>query len=458
MSEREPPGEARGMGRRDFLASTAAAGAGVLLGRAAASEDPSPRASGFDDLNVALIGLGAQGMVLMDACLRIPGIRFKAVCDIWSYSQQRGSRTLKRYGHLVNVYEDYREMLAQESDLDAAIVATPDWMHAEHALACMKAGLHVYCEKEMSNSAEKARQMALTARKTGKLLQIGHQRRSNPRYVHAIDRMIRTERLLGRVTQAYGQWNRAVSEDLGWPKNHVIDQETLEKYGYESMHHFRNWRWYRKYVGGPIVDLGSHQIDIFSWALDARPKSVMAGGGVDYFPHHEWYDNVMAIFEYDTASGVSRGLYQVLTTTSNGGFFESFMGENGALVISEVPYRGNHFLRENHVPQSEWEKLAQQRLLLKAEEEQTVAEPTDDIIVDVRVTVPLGAWSIPVELNKPVHQPHLENFFDAIRRGVPLNCPPEMGYETAVAVLRVNDAVESQQRLEFTPQDFVISA
>ena len=55
---------------------------------------------------------------------------------------------------------------------------------------------------------------------------------------------------------------------------------------------------------------------------------------------------------------------------------------------------------------------------------------------------------------KPYHQPHLENFFDAIRGKAKLNCPAQIGYETAVMVLKVNEAVAAGRRLEFTPEDF----
>ena len=59
-------------------------------------------------------------------------------------------------------------------------------------------------------------------------------------------------------------------------------------------------------------------------------------------------------------------------------------------------------------------------------------------------------------MRKPYHQPHLENFFDAVRGRSKLNCPGEIGYETAVTVLKVNEAVEAQKRLEFKPSDFEI--
>jgi predicted dehydrogenase len=443
----------REMDRRTFLASAAAAGTGLAMARESLAQEAS---SGTDDLNIAMIGVGRQGRVLMEAMLLIPGLRFRAICDIWPRSQQQASGRFRAYGQPVNVYEDYREMLDKEKDLDAAIIATPDWMHAEHAIACLEAGLHVYCEKEMSNSLEKAREMVLAARRTGQLMQIGHQRRSNPRYIHAIDTLMHKENLLGRVTQAYGQWNRAkrASEDLTTAKKLEIDPETLKEYGYDSMAKFLNWRVYRKYGGGPIVDLGSHQIDIFSWVFRTNPKSVVASGGIDFFKHHEWYDNVMTIYEYENELGTSRAFYQVLTTTSHGGFAETFMGEEGTIKISEIAEQANAALKEENLDTDpKWNELARKGLLVKTRA--PIRETaTKNVLVDVRESPQLGKWPLPVVLAKKAHQPHLENFFEAIRHGKPLNCPPEIGYETAVAVLKVNEAVEAARKLEFKEEDF----
>jgi predicted dehydrogenase len=412
-----------------------------------------------DDINIALLGTGAQGQVLMNACLKIPGIRFKAVCDIWTaYNQRRVSRLLQRYRHEHNTYVDYQEMLDKEKDLDAVIIATPDFWHAEHAVACLKAGLDVYCEKEMSNTLEGAKKMLKAAKETGKLLQIGHQRRSNPRYIHCYENLISGAKLLGQITTINGQWNRskAACEDLGFPKTAVIDQPTLQKYGFKSMSQFRNWRWYKGLGGGPIVDLGSHQIDIYSWFLDANPKSVIASGGIDYWKGHDWYDNVMAIYEYETKKGTVRAFYQTITTNSSNGYFETFMGDQGTLVISEASGRGEVY-REAWVAPQDWEKWIKMGYLKeppKAEEEE---KPTGDAILDVRESPRPPSYDIPVTMdNKPYHQPHLENFFDAIRGKAKLNCPAQIGYETAVTVLRVNEAVATGKKLNFKPEDFEV--
>ena len=455
MSDLKNAGKEKKLSRRDFLKSSASAGLGMAMaGEAltgASLSGMTQEKQKPTELRVALIGAGTQGRVLIESCLRIPGIRFVAVCDIWEYSQRYASRYLKKYGYTVNVYEDYRDMLNKEKNLDAAIVATPDWMHAEHANACLQSGLHVYCEKEMSNSLDSARTIVQTARKTGKLLQVGHQRRSNPRYIHAIDRLIHEKNILGRVNAIYAQWNRAKSDMLGWPKQYTIDQGKLENYGYASMTEFRNWRLFKKYGGGPLVDLGSHQIDLFSWVYGSNPSSVVASGGIDYYRNWQWYDNAMTIYDFKTKEGTARAFYQVQTTTKHGGFYEVFMGENGSLQISEVPQRGNWAMRETHAP--EWDSLVKLGLL-KSEAPPIQKVDTKNIFLDVRVTAEAGRWPLPVEMAKPAHQPHLENFFNAILHGTPLNCPAEVAYESAVAVLKANEVIETRRFLRFQPEHF----
>jgi len=441
------------MNRRNFLRSTAAVGAGLFLAPRTWAEGGKGKDG---DINVALLGAGAQGQVLMNSCLKIPGLRFKAVCDIWrSYNQKRVSRLLKAYRHDNNTYVDYREMLDKEKDLDAVIVATPDFWHAEHTIACLRAGLHVYCEKEMSNKLEDAKRMVETARQTGKLLQIGHQRRSNPRYLHCYHKLLKQAQILGRITTINGQWNRSVHPDNGWPKNAAIDQSVLQEYGFESMHQFRNWRWYKGLGGGPIVDLGSHQIDIYNWFLESRPAAVLASGGTDYYDKktHQWYDTVLAVYRYQTDKGPVRGFYQTITTNSSQGYFETFMGDEGTLNISESAGRGAVYREAAMAPS--WDKWVKAGLLNEPAEQKQ--EKSDNgAVLDVRETLAPPAYELPVELNDPYHKPHLENFFNAIRGRAKLNCPAEVGYETAVTVLKVNHAVEAGKELKFKPEEFEV--
>ena len=442
---------AESIDRRQFIKTSTTAGASLIL---APYILRGTNSLGADDINVALLGAGAQGQVLMNACLKIPGIRFKAVCDIWKeYNQKRVYRLLGKYGHKLNAYEDYKEMLKNEKDLDAVIVATPDFWHAEHATACLEAGLNVYCEKEMSNTLKGAKQIVQAVKTSGKLLQVGHQRRSNPRYIHCYNKLIKEAKILGHITTINGQWNRAVQPDLGWPEKYTIPQSRLEQYGFKSMGQFRNWRWYKGLGGGPIVDLGSHQIDIFSWFLDAVPSSVIASGGTDYYDSltHEWYDTVMAMFEYNTPDGVVRAFYQTITTNSNMGYYENFMGDQGTLQISESAGRAAIY-REQSAPL--WDKWVDKNFL-DAPVEETDSNVNDGIL-DVRETVAPPKYELPVAFNDPYHKPHLENFFNSIRGKETLNCPAEVGYETAVAVLKVNEAVEKKSLIQYDSNEFTL--
>jgi predicted dehydrogenase len=441
----------RNINRRNFVKTGMAAGAGLIIAPLIMKH---ARANDSKDLNVALLGAGAQGQVLLNACLKIPNLRFKAVCDIWAeYSLKRAHNLLQKYGHELNAYQDYREMLAKENNLDAVLIATPDFWHAAHTEGCLAAGLNVYCEKEMSNTLEGCRRIVRAARRSNKLVQIGHQRRSNPRYLHCYDVLLQKARLLGRITTINGQWNRSVQPDLGWPEKYTIAQPVLRNYGFQSMQQFRNWRWYRALGGGPIVDLGSHQIDIYNWFLNSRPVSVFASGGTDYYKKigHEWYDNVLAIYEYQTEEGTVRAYYQTITTNSNLGYYESFMGDEGTLQISESSSRGSLYREQNAPP---WDKWIEMGYLVAPQE--AIEKPAAGAVIDVRETIAPPKHELPVVFTDPYHKPHLENFFNAIRGQEKLNCPVDVGYETAVVVLKVNDAVAAGKKLKFSTEEFEV--
>lgn len=467
-AKRESGAAVPGVSRRNFLAGGAvAAGAGFFLlggckkgatGAAAAAKVPASEV-----INVAIVGTGAEGRVLLEAAKNIPGIQFQAVCDIWDYNRQYGTNYLKKFNHPANPYADFDEMLATEKDLQAIMIAVPDHWHSPYTVASLKKGLHVYCEKMMANTVDGARAMVRAMKETGKLLQIGHQRHSNPRYIFAREHVMAKEsKLLGRIVNINGQWNRAVSADLTWPKKNTMPEDMLNKYQYGNMREFRNWRWFKRYSGGPISDLGAHQIDIFSWFLgEVRPKNVMASGGKDYYPDREWYDNVMVIYEYVLPEGTVRAFYQVLTTTSaGGGYFEQFMGVDGSLKMSENP-KLTRVYKEAHADAGLWDLAMQKKFIRKIEQKKKgymdmVSDSGSGGKVDVRETADLVAYEIPVSFNKPIHQPHIENFFDAIRGKAKLNCPADYAFDHEAAVFKVNPAIEAAKRLDFEPADFEV--
>ncbi len=423
--------------RRRFLATSAGALALATAPRILA------QVAADKPLRVALVGYGAQGRVLAESLLKIGDIKLVALCDLWDYSRTYGERYFKSNGVTLTGYSDLEEMLAKEKGLDAAIISTPDVFHAPHTNACLKAGLHVYCEKMMSNTLEGALSMVKTMKETGRLLQIGHQRRSNPRYIFARDRLLGEAKLPGRITAAQAQWNRAVTKDLGWPKKSDVSAEKLAHYGYPDMATFRNWRWYKKFGGGPLSDLGAHQIDIFSWFFGRLPSTVIASGGVDFYTGHDWFDNAMVIYEFpQPEGGVARAFYQVQTTTSSGGgYWEQFMGAEGTVRISENPTQTKIY-REAAAPS--WEDWVRKNYL-RADAAPAAAAPAADAKVDARETAALATYALPISLNKAIHQYHLENFFQAIRGKAKLTCPADEAYRSEYPIHMAIQAVEKRQ-------------
>ena len=127
------------------------------------------------------------------------------------------------------------------------------------------------------------------------------------------------------------------------------------------------------------------------------------------------------------------------------------MGDQGTLVISESASRGAAY-REPTAP--EWDKWVSLGYLKAPAADQP--KPQTNAVLDVRETVAPPSFELPVKFDDPYHKPHLENFFNAVWSKEKLNCPVEVGYETAVMVLKVNEAVESGRKLNLDPQEFRI--
>jgi predicted dehydrogenase len=446
------------LSRRDFLSkSLAGAGAGLVLGAPNILRAANQSTAGTEAIHIALVGFGKQAEVLF-ACLKnIPGLRFQAVCDISKNrinmfrSQSRGMANAEG----AKFYEDIDEMLAKEQGLDVAIVATPDFWHSPHTVKCLEAGLHVYCEKMMAHTIEAAREMVKAMERTGKLCQIGHQRRSNPRYLYTYNRLINGKKICGQIVNANAQWNRSLgaSQDIGGAKlakSIIVPDDILNRYGFKDMHQYLNWRVYRDLSGGPISDLGAHQIDIFNWFLGAAPKRVYASGGNSYFKNREHFDNVMCIFDYDTPQGEVRAFYQVLTTTSYGlGFYESFMGTEASIRISEIAATSAIYRESgDHVP--DWGALVDKGYLVK-KPAPPKPEPTADAVASYESAAP-EVYDLPGSFGKPAHQPHLENFFAAVRGQAKLNCDARHAFESEAPIFWVNPSALSKQPIDFTSE------
>src|SRR6266508_4590447 len=153
--------------RRQFMGGAAIASAAFLVvpGRVlglGGSKPPSEK------LNIAGIGIGGQGGQDLG---QMTSENIVALCDVdWAHA----AGMFRRFPN-AKQYKDYRKLLEEQKDIDAVVVATPDHQHAIIAMAAIKAGKHVYCEKPLTHTVWEARQLAQAAREHKVATQMGNQ-------------------------------------------------------------------------------------------------------------------------------------------------------------------------------------------------------------------------------------------------------------------------------------------
>ena len=153
--------------RRAFMGGAAAVAAFTIVPRHVLGGQGNKPPS--EKLNVAGIGVGGRGAADINAC---EGENVVALCDV---DQSRAGGTFKKFPN-AKVYQDFRKMLdAEDKNIDAVTIGTPDHIHAPAAIRAMKMGKHVYCEKPMAHTVWEAREMARVARKMGVVTQMGNQ-------------------------------------------------------------------------------------------------------------------------------------------------------------------------------------------------------------------------------------------------------------------------------------------
>ena len=445
------------MNRRTFIKTATVGGAFLPV----FAKLGAPAQSGEADVNVAVIGFGSAGQALAAGMIRMTGVRVRCVCDIWKFQRQRAVAFFKSYGHGVEVYEDYREMLdKEERNIDAVIVATPDWMHGEQVCACLARGKHVYCETPMAVTAEQAAEMCRTARRTGRLLQIGLQRRSNPQYRLAMEHLV--PEVLLHVHEAQARWNRNGSPFFAVKR--PPKQDLLSRYGYESVEQFLNWMWFPRYARGPVMSFMPHQTDLFCWAWRGGPVSVTALGGRDRFsPPRQNLDALTCLYEFAASTGPTGRASQIFSHVERLPFWEeSFSGMHDTLHLAETPSDGNFIRRGWGGTEAErglrpsWKTFVDRGWVLPSrfeKEKGLISECHETDVAIGQLDAPLG----PREgLKKGVLVYHLENFFSAIRGKELLNCPAEQAYVSFVVLLGAIRSAERRETVRFRPEDFLV--
>ncbi len=283
-SEGKPAGKGSALSRRQFLGGAAFASAGLMilpsrvLGRGGFK---SPN----EKLNIAGIGVGGQGGHDLS---QMTSENIVALCDVDS---AHAGGIFRRYDG-AKVYKDYRKMLDEQKDIDAVVIATPDHQHAIIAMAAMRAGKHVYCEKPLTHTVWEARQLTKAAREFKVATQMGNQGQASEE-TRRLSELI-MDNAIGPVREVHvwtdrpsnGLFNEYWPQGVERPKETPPVPNTLEwdlwlgpapERPYNPIYLPFRWRGWWDFGTGALGDIGCHSFDPVFRALKlGAPISVEA--------------------------------------------------------------------------------------------------------------------------------------------------------------------------------------
>jgi len=241
---------AQHVNRRTFVSGSIAS-----LSAAALTAAPEQK-----EIRTAFVGIGKRGTTLTGQVLQQANVRVEAICDIDPNARDAALGLTRRDNP--RSFNDYRQVLDLQN-VDAVIVATPCYLHSEIAVACLKAGKYVYCEKPLGITPEQVHDALEAAAGSKAFLQIGQQLR----YVQTLRETIRKiheDKIIGEPFVIKAQRH---STPIA-PAAEMVRPE-----------------WYKdvKRSGDLIVENAVHNLDVCNWVADSHPASAY-GHGKKYFP------------------------------------------------------------------------------------------------------------------------------------------------------------------------------
>ncbi len=377
-------------------------------------------------VKIGIIGVGSRGSLLLhylNELSEMINIEVVAVCDNYEPHYQRA---IKKTANKAKAFYDYRKLL-DLNDIDAVVIATPLHQHAHITIDALNVGKHVFCEKSMARTLEDVKQMADTHYNTGKVLQIGHQRMFDPRYLTAIELINAGE--IGLITQIRAYWHR----NNDWRRPLPEGRPELERQ--------INWRLYKEYSCGLMTELASHQIQVANWLKNATPVSVMGAGSINYWKDgREVYDNVALIYSYEDGT---QFIYDSMTSNRHYGLEEQIMGDKGTL---ELEVNKRYF--ENPPPKPEPPPPAAIVQLMKDIEggifSDAIPLTNSSWIPELKVEGN-GIAIAEREQGFDESSMQLEAFIASVRKGVPTKGVFEQGYWATVWTLLGQQAMDDHQ-------------
>ena len=337
------------MDRRNFLQAAAVAG---LSTRPAHGAIRSPN----DRISVCVMGLRGRGGSLLSTFASLPEVDVTYVCDIDErVLQSRAENLADKTGRRPQRIKDYRKAL-DDKMVDALVIGTPDHWHALPTIHACQAGKDVYVEKPDSHNIMEGRTMVATARKYGRVVQLGTQGRSGEMQCNAMEHIAAGH--LGKVRFAKA-WESSRQGNIGHPPDSDpppgVDYDMwlgpAPKRPFNIRRFHSSWRWFFDYGTGDLGNDGVHLLDFARWGLETAvaaegkdissiPRAVSSHGGKCYFDDaQEWPDTLMVT--YDFSGYLLTYELRIWSPYAMHGEAEgaAIYGDNGYVILSHSRWR-----------------------------------------------------------------------------------------------------------------------
>lgn len=365
---------------------------------------------------------------------------FVAVSDIWNrrrdeaeaYIKQKSDNTIKKYRNNDELYAD--------KGIDAVIISTADFQHALMAAEAVRNGKDVYVEKPMAETLEDAKILLKAVKETGKILQVGSQRRSAPNYI-AADEYIKSGKF-GDINMVEMTWN--VNQPGRWRLPKLVKEIRQEDTDWDRFlmdrpkvawdaRKYLEFRLFWPYSSGIWGQWMAHQIDTVHWFSGLNhPRSVVANGGIyTWKDGRENPDTVTAVMDYGPENDKSKGfqvLYSSRFTNSAGGIKELYYSNAGMLNLDT-----NQVSAEGGLSERSAAEMGMKANLL--------TPFTLDNAAKMETSANTGG--------DPMTSLHMRNWMDCVRNRKTPNASVEAGYNHSIANIMARTAMETGKRVTF---------
>ncbi len=415
--------------RRLFIKQTAMAGAGVLIAKSSFSASSYRRIIGANDrVRVGVIGFSDRHRSTHVPCFmnhyKEMNFDVVAVSDIWKKRREEGAALWKdKMGHEITACRNNEELYDKKL-ADAVFVSTADFQHATHAIEAVKAGCDAYVEKPFAESMEDNRAALKAIKESGKIVQIGSQRRSGANY-HAANEFIRSGKF-GPITMVELTWN--VNQPGRWRRTALLPQIKEEDTDWKRFilnrpfenfdpRKYLEFRLFWPYSSGLPGQWMSHQIDTVHWFTGLpHPRSVVSNGGIYMWKDgRKNWDTITAVFDYGPADDPSSGFQVTFASRMHNG------DENPAEIYysngGELNLNTNKVSPRGGLNKSMAEAMNMQPNLL----------PEMDLSAAEKVNTSANTGGDRLTSN------HVRNWMECVRSRKQPNAPVEAGYSHSIA-------------------------